>query len=129
MKTTKILLAILLVITTCRIAEIFDSEITKIITGEKKLWGVVERIGNSFEIFEKEAPSTLIAHFRPDRLSTKLSKDFSNHHAYEHIEKLIYWLLEQMIQEIEVVITDRNVTIRLSTTCVFVTIDKIGCLN
>lgn len=119
MKTTKILLAILLVITICRIAEIFDREITKIITGEKKLWGVVERIDNSFEIFEKEAPSALVVRFIPDRLSIKLFKGFSNHYAYKHVEKLIYWLLDQMIQEIEVVITDGNVTIRLSTTCIF----------
>jgi hypothetical protein len=108
MKMTKILLTILLLITACRTKEIFDKEIGKMITGEQSLSETIQEIGHAFETFEEEAPSDLVARFMHDRLSTKLFKYFSNRYSYKDIEGLIYMLLDRMMQEIEVVLSDRN---------------------
>jgi Rad3-related DNA helicase len=108
MKTTKILLTILLLITACRTKEIFDKEIGKMITGEQSLSETIKEIGHAFETFEEEAPSGLVARFMHDRLSAKLFKYFSNRYSYKDIEGLIYMLLDRMMQEIEVLLSNRN---------------------
>ena len=111
MKTTKILLAILLVITACRTKEIFDKEINGIITGKQKLSETVQGIDHAFEAFEKEAPSDLVTRFINDQLTDGYLKYFSDPNSNEAIKKIFYVLLDKIMRENEAVFTSKNKTI------------------
>lgn len=111
MKTTKILLAILLVITACRTKEIFDKEINGIITGKQKLSETVQGIDHAFEAFEKEAPSDLVTRFINDQLTDGCLKYFSDPNSNKAIKKIFYVLLDKIMRENEAVFTSKNKTI------------------
>jgi len=111
MKTTKILLAILLVITACRTKEIFDKEINGIITGKQKLSETVQGIDHAFEAFEKEAPSDLVTRFINDQLTDGYLKYFSDPNSNEAIKKIFYVLLDKIMRENEAMFNSKNKTI------------------
>lgn len=64
MKTNKILLVILLLITVCQTRDILDPEIRKIQFDRQKLDEVAARFGKCLTAFEKERMSKTILHFR-----------------------------------------------------------------
>jgi hypothetical protein len=133
MKTTKILLVILLVITVCRTKEIFDKEINGIITGKQKFSGVIQVIGQAFEAFEKETLTDLVGHFIDDQLATGSLKYFSGANADKAIEKIFYLVLDGMIRENESVFIGKNKAIieiwGLPFKLYTVTNVKISCHN